>query len=146
MRRWLVWSLVAVVLIVAAMAGGIAVYRKATYGPRYGEAEQNIKTSVGSVFSVVVPDRGPSVGDRWTASAGDPAVAEQVRSTLVADSLMDRWFGPAPGGGGGQRLVTFRATAPGTTTITLTNCFQGCDNDRTRGESRTVRWSVTVER
>lgn len=144
-RRWMVWSLVAVVLVVATI-GGVAIYRKATYGTRYGEAEQNVTTSVDSVFTLVVPDRGPSVGDYWTASADDPALAEQVRSTLIADNVIDRWFGPAIGGGAGQRLITFRAKAAGTTTITLTNCFQGCDNERTRAESRTVSWRVTVER
>jgi len=145
-RRWLVWSLVAVVLVVAVVAGGVAIYRKSTYGSRYGETERSLTTSVGSLFTLVVPDRGPSVGDYWTAKADDPAVAEQVRSTLVADNLIDRWFGPAMGGGAGQRLITFRATAPGTTTITLDNCFQGCGNERTRAESRSVSWRVTVER
>lgn len=74
-------------------------------------------------------------------------MAEQVRSTLIADSLSDRLFGPAPGsggGGGGQRLITFKAKSAGTTTITLSNCFQGCGNERTRALSRSVSWTVTV--
>jgi inhibitor of cysteine peptidase len=146
MRRWLVWSLVAVVVLVGAVVGGLAVYRKVTYGDRYAESQTSVTAGEGSVFTLVVPDRGASVGDLWTATVADPAVAEQVRSTLVADSLSDRLFGPAPGGGGGQRLITFKAKAPGTTTITLSNCFQGCGNERTRAESRQVSWSVTVER
>ena len=67
-------------------------------------------------------------------------------STLEMSKLKDRLFGPEPGGGEGQRLITFRATAPGAATVTLKNCFQGCYNDRTRAESREVRWTVTVAR
>jgi Chagasin family peptidase inhibitor I42 len=146
MPRWLIWSLVAVVLLVAGVVGGLAFYRNATYGARYGEGEQSVAVSAGDVFSLVVPDRGASVGDDWTASTMDDAVLAQTHSTLVADNLLDRWFGPAPGGGGGQRLFTFRAKTPGKAKITLTNCFQGCDTERTRAESRTVTWSVTVSR
>jgi len=76
----------------------------------------------------------------------DGAVAAQERSELIADSLRDRWFGAAPGGGRGDRLITFRAKAPGTTQITLTNCYRGCNSEETRAESRSVSWTVTVER
>jgi hypothetical protein len=144
-RRWVVWwSLAAVVLIVAATAGSVVVYHKVTDGTLHGEPEQDIKTSAGSVFSLVVPDRGPSVGDGWSASASDAAVAEQVRSTVVADSLTGRWFGRPPRDELGQRRFTFRALAPGTTTITLTNCVRGCADERDRALSRTVSWNVTV--
>jgi hypothetical protein len=144
MRRWLAWSLVAVVLLVAAVVGGVASYRRVTYGSRYAEAKTSVSADKGSVFTLVVPDRGASVGDRWTAAVADPAVAEQVRSRLIADSLSDRLFGAALGGGGGQRLITFKAKSAGTTTITLSNCFQGCDNERTQADSRSVSWTVTV--
>ncbi|MEV0268364.1 protease inhibitor I42 family protein [Hamadaea sp. NPDC050747] len=144
MRRWLVWSLVAVVVLVGAVVGGVAVYRKVTYGDQYDAGHSAVAVSDGSVFTLVVRDRGASVGDNWSATVADPAIAEQIGSTLVADSLSDRVFGPADGGGAGERLITFKAKAPGTTTITLTNCFQGCDNDRRRAASSTVSWSVTV--
>lgn len=146
MRRWPVRSLVALVLIVAVAAVGLAVYHKATCGDRFVESEQRVMVPADSVFTLVVPDRGASVGDRWTAGVDDAAIAEQIRSTLVADRLSDRLFGPTPGGGGGQRLITFRATAPGTTIITLSNCFQGCGDERTKAQSRSVSWTVTVER
>jgi hypothetical protein len=146
MRRWLIWSLVAVVVLVAGVFAGLAIYRDAKYGTRYGESERTLSVASGEVFTLVVPDRGASVGDRWTASVSDGAVVAQVGSVLVADSLADRVFGPAPGGGGGQRLITFRAQNPGTATIVLSNCFQGCANERTRAASREVSWSVTVER
>ncbi|MCP2328845.1 hypothetical protein HDA40_007352 [Hamadaea flava] len=146
MRRWLIWSLVAVVAVVGAVVGGVAVYRAATYGDRYDAEHSAVTVSDGSVFTLVVRDRGASVGDYWTATVADPAIAEQVGSELVADSLSDRVFGAAPGGGAGERLITFKATAAGTTTITLSNCFQGCDNDRRKAASSTVSWTVTVER
>lgn len=146
MPRWLIWSLVAIVLVVAGVWGGVAWHSQATYGPRYHEQQQAVKASAGDVFSLVVRDRGGSVGDNWTASVTDGAVAQQERSELIADSLKDRWFGAAPGGGGGDRLITFRAKAPGTTQITLTNCYRGCDNQENRAESRSVSWTVTVER
>jgi len=146
MPRWLIWLLVAVVLAAAGVWGGVVLYRQATYGSRYAEQQNDVKASVGDVFTLVVPDRGASVGDDWTASIADGAVVSQERSELIADSLRDRWFGAAPGGGGGDRLITFRAKAPGTTQITLSNCFQGCRDEQTRALSRSVSWTVTVER
>lgn len=146
MPRWLIWSLVVVVLAVAGVWGGIAVYRQATYGTRYAEQQRDVKASVGDVFTLVVPDRGPSVGDDWTATVADGAVVAQEKSELSPDSLRDRLFGAQPGGGGGDRLITFRATAPGTTEVTLNNCFQGCRDQRTKDLSRSVSWQVTVER
>jgi hypothetical protein len=143
MRRWLVWSLVAVVVLVAAAIGGVTLYRQATYGHRYGGGSA-VSTDKGSVFTLVVRDRGASVGDRWTATVADPAIVEQIRSELVADSWHDRVFGANAGGNGGDRYITFKAKSAGTTTITLSNCFQGCDNDRTRGLSQTISSTVTV--
>lgn len=133
-------------LAVAGVWGGIALYRQATYGSRYAEQQSDVKASVGDVFTLVVRDRGGSIGDDWSASVADGAVAEQKNSELVADSLSDRWFGAAPGGGGGERLITFRAKAPGTTQITLTNCYRGCNTAENKAESRSVSWTVTVER
>ncbi|HZM76597.1 MAG TPA: protease inhibitor I42 family protein [Candidatus Limnocylindrales bacterium] len=146
MPRWLIWSLVAVVLAVAGVWGGIALYRQATYGSRYAEQQRDVKASVGDVFTLVVPDRGPSVGDDWTAAVADAAIVTEEKSELIPDSLSDRWFGAAPGGGGGDRLITFRAKAPGTTKITLTNCYRGCQTAQDQAESRSVSWNVTVER
>ena len=133
-------------LAVAGVWGGITLYRQATYGSRYAEQQRDVKASVGDVFTLVVPDRGPSVGDDWTASVADAAIAEEEKSELVSDSLTDRWFGAAPGGGGGDRLITFRAKAPGTTQIKLTNCYRGCTTPENKAESREVSWNVTVER
>jgi Chagasin family peptidase inhibitor I42 len=145
-RHWLIWLLAAVVLAVAGVWGGLALYRQATYGHRYAEQQHDVKVSAGDLFTLVVPDRGESIGDQWTASVSDEGVVSQAGSTLIADNLLDRWFGADKGGGAGQRLITFRAKAPGTAQITLSNCFQGCNSERTRAESRSVSWNVTVER
>lgn len=136
----------AVALAAAGVGGGLTLYRQMTYGNRYDESRQDITVPSGTVFSLVVPDRGPSVGDKWTAGIYGDAEITQVHSTLIADNLFDRWFGPAPGGGGGQRVITFRADTPGTATITLENCYRGCDSERNRTESRSVSWDVTVSR
>jgi inhibitor of cysteine peptidase len=145
-RRRAIWTLAAVVLVVAGSVGGMAVYRRATYGIKYGEHQPNVAVSEGGIFTIVVRDRGPSVGDNWTASVSDEATVSPIRSTLIPSSFLDPWFGPKKGGGGGQRLITFRAKAPGNATVTLRNCFQGCWDGRTRALSRSVSWSVSVTR
>jgi hypothetical protein len=132
--------------VVTGMVGGTALYRRATYGTKYGEDQQSVAASEGRLFTVVIRDRGPSVGDNWTASVSDETTISQLRSTLIPSSFLDPWFGPKKGGGGGQRLFTFRAKASGTATVTLSNCFQGCWDDRTRTLSRSVSWTVSVAR
>jgi Chagasin family peptidase inhibitor I42 len=146
MPRWLIWLLVAVVLVAAGVWGGVTLYHQATYGSRYAEQQREAKASVGDLFTLVVPDRGPSIGDSWTASILDQSMVTQERSELVAENLRDRFFGAATGGGGGDRLITFRAEAPGTTQIVLTNCYRGCATAENQAESRSVSWNVTVER
>ena len=119
-------------------------YRQASYGDRYGENERDIIVTPDALFTVVVPDRGSSAGDTWTASIIDAAVVSHEYSTLVANDLLGDWFSLAPAGHAGLRLITFRARTPGTTTIIVRNCYQGCDTWRTRAESRSVSWIVRV--
>jgi inhibitor of cysteine peptidase len=145
-RRRAIWTLVAVVLVMAGALGGMSLYRHATYGIKYSEHQPNVAVSEGGIFTIVVQDRGPSVGDDWTASVSDETTISQIRSTLIPSSFLDPWFGPKKGGGGGQRLITFRAKAAGNATVTLRNCFQGCRDDRTRSLSRSVSWTVSVAR
>jgi hypothetical protein len=99
---------------------------------------------VGDRFSVRVPDRGASVGDDWTASADPADRVVPVGDELVSDSLVGRLFGAADGGGGGSRYFRFDAERAGQVTITVTNCLQGCRNDRTRAASETVTWTVKI--
>ena len=142
----MMWILVGAALAAAGVPGGLMLYRQASYGERYGGNEHDIRVTPDALFTVVVPDRGPSVGDMWTAFITDVAVVSQEYSTLVADDLFEGWLGLAPRGGGGHRLITFRARTPGKTTITVRNCYQGCDTKRTRAESRSVTWTVRVSR
>lgn len=147
-RRRLLWSVViavgAVAVVIGGVTGGFAIYRNVHFGHRYTESDRSVTVDQGDVFTLTVPDRGASVGDHWTATVDDPARATEVRSALISDSLYDRIFGPAIGGGGGHRLTTFRAGESGTTTITLANCFQGCHDPDKDAESRKVTWTITV--
>lgn len=119
-------------------------YRQASYGDQYGENEREITVTPDALFTVVVPDRGLSVGDTWTAFITDSAVVSKEYSTLVADDLFGSWFSLAPAGDGGQRLITFRARTPGKTLITVRTCSQGCDTGHSRAKSRSVSWIVRV--
>jgi hypothetical protein len=142
-RRW--W-LVPVVLIVVAVGAVIAVrgVQRARYGPVYDERTAAVSVDRGGRLTLSVPDRGASVGDHWTVQVRPDQGLELVRSQLIAHNLVDRLIGPANGGGGGHRYVTFDARRSGPVTVTLQDCFQGCRDDRTRAASRTVTWTVTV--
>lgn len=145
MPRWLIWLVVAIIGTVAGVWGGTALNRQLTYGTRYTEQQKDVRVSVGDVFSLVVRDRGASVGDNWTATVAVGAVVSEEGTELIPDSLKDRLFGAAPGGGAGDRLIAFRAKAPGTTQITVANCYRGCATDENKAESRELSWTVTVE-
>jgi hypothetical protein len=139
----LIGAALAVVLIVVAVAGP-AIRRNLRYGAVLDRQTATATVDVGDRFSVRVPDRGASVGDDWTASADPADRVVLVGDELVPDSLIDRLFGAADGGGGGSRYFRFEAEGAGQVTITVTNCFQGCRNDRTRAASEAVTWTVTI--
>ncbi|MFC6017439.1 protease inhibitor I42 family protein [Plantactinospora solaniradicis] len=136
-------ALVVVLIAVVAVAGP-AVRRNLRYGTVLDRETASATVDVGDPFSVRVPDRGASVGDDWTASADPADRVALVGDELVSDSLIDRLFGAANGGGGGTRYFRFDAERAGQVTITVTNCFQGCGNERTRAASETVTWTVTI--
>jgi inhibitor of cysteine peptidase len=147
-RRWrwlLVTVAVVLLLVVAAALFGPRVYERFRYGGIYGAERLTVQVGAGDRFSLAVPDRGASVGDRWeVATVPDAAVANLVRNELAVASLHDVIFGPAPGGGGGTRYFTFAARGRGHTTIALHNCFQGCDRPFRQRLSPTITWDVTV--
>ncbi|WP_422770875.1 protease inhibitor I42 family protein [Plantactinospora sp. WMMC1484] len=142
-RVVLIGAALALLVVVVAVAG-LAIRRQLRYGTIADQETASITVDVGDRFSLRVPDRGPSVGDRWSASADPADLVEQVGDELVSDSLGDRLFGPALGGGGGFRFFRFDAKQAGRATITLSNCFQGCHNERTRSQSTTTVWTVTI--
>jgi Chagasin family peptidase inhibitor I42 len=143
-RRW--WIFVPAVVVVVGMAGFLALraVQRARYGDVHTDGTSTVAVHRGHRFSLAVPDRGASVGDHWTVSAGPDGAVALVRSQLIAGNVVDRVLGPATGGGGGTRYFVFDARRAGTVTISLRNCFQGCHDERTRAASRDVTWTVSV--
>ncbi|MFY1669103.1 protease inhibitor I42 family protein [Plantactinospora sp. WMMB334] len=142
-RVVLICAALALLVVVAAVVG-LVIRRQIRYGAIADQETGSISVDVGDRFSLRVPDRGPSVGDRWSASTEPAGLVEQVGDELVSDSLGDRLLGPALGGGGGFRYFRFDAERAGQVTITLSNCFQGCRNERTRSRSTATVWTVTI--
>jgi inhibitor of cysteine peptidase len=143
-QRW--WVAVLATMGLVGLIGFVVdtVVRRSRYGDVHSEGAAGVAVDRSGRFSLAVRDRGASVGDHWTAAVAPEGIATLRRSELVGGSIVDRMFGPATGGGGGTRYFVFDARRPGATTITLRNCFQGCDSDRTRGASRDAVWTVTV--
>lgn len=133
-----------VVFVAAAWWGGVGVYRHYVYGSVFTESRLTVTVDRGERFSLAVPDRGKSVGDAWSARAdpGDVVSAEGRRTR--PRSPLDRLGAPRLGGGRGTAYFLYDAKSSGTTKVTLTNCFQGCDHPSNQAESRTVTWTVTV--
>ncbi len=133
-----------IVLIVAVVATGLTWRGHARFGAIADEQTTTLTVNVGGRFSLAVPDRGASVGDHWTASADPAGLVELVEKERMAAGLWDQVFGPSLDGGAGSRYFRYDAKRPGQVTITLSNCFQGCRNDHTRAESKTLSWTVTI--
>ena len=143
-KRIVLFGVVLVLLVAVGGVAGRAIRRNLHYGAIADEHNTTVRVDVGDRFSLKVPDRGASVGDSWTASTDPAGMVELVGTELVASKLMDRIFEPALGGGGGSRYFRYDAKRAGRVTITLSNCFQDCRNERTDAESRTVAWTVIV--
>ncbi|GAA1808189.1 protease inhibitor I42 family protein [Planosporangium flavigriseum] len=142
-RRW-IWALAAVVLVGVAGVAVVTGVQRSRHGEVHNGGTTTVAVERSHRFSLAVPDRGASVGDHWTAAVAPDGVVTLVRSEQAAGNLLDRLIGPNIGGGAGTRYFVFDARRPGSATITLHNCFQGCGDDRTRSESRDVTWTVTV--
>ena len=144
MRRVLLWSLAVVITLAGATWAALTLHDQATYGSELTETTRTPTLNQGDRFSLAVPDRGASVGDSWTAAVAPDGIVTATGNRKVMSNVWDRIFGPAMGGGAGTRYFTFTADNPGAATVTLSNCFQGCHDDYTRGVSRTVSWTITV--
>ncbi|WP_189334981.1 protease inhibitor I42 family protein [Actinoplanes ianthinogenes] len=140
-------GLVLAVLVVVAGAGwGLYAWRRhATYGTMADQQELKVTLATGDRLTLVVPDRGASIGDHWTAQLPDSGVLRAVDERFTYSSVHDRLFGPALGGGSGTRYFIFEASTPGEVTVTLTNCFRGCKFPADKAESTATTWLVTVD-
>ncbi|MFI5895706.1 hypothetical protein ACIA5D_36985 [Actinoplanes sp. NPDC051513] len=142
--RVAVWLVVVVVVVAGLVWGGAALYRHRVYGTVVTDSQQNVTVAVGDRFSLAVPDRGASVGDFWSAQPDTGNLLSPQGSRTRRSSLLDRVRAPLIGGGQGTTFFLYDATAAGTTKVTLSNCFQGCDNPATTAESRSITWTITV--
>jgi predicted secreted protein len=92
----------------------------------------------GEEFTVVVSSN-PTTGDDWRVADGfDTAVVRYLYEDFESDDPSGQ-----AAGAGGTTFLTFRAVGPGTTTITLENCFQCTDGVGEVSETRSVQ--VVVE-
>lgn len=90
----------------------------------------------GTIFTLAIADTNPSAGDNWQVVNDFDT---EVVTFLYEDYEPDD---PLAAGGSGTSYFSFRAVAPGTTTITLADCF-GCPEEATSG-NWTVRSRVQV--
>jgi hypothetical protein len=142
--RVVVWCVVLVIVVGGAVWGGVALYRHKVYGAVFSDSQLSGAVAVGERFSLAVPDRGPSVGDSWSATAGAGELVTARGQRTLHKAPIDRVRAPLPGGGQGTTFFLYDAKAAGTATITLSNCFQGCDQPTPSSETRNVTWTITV--
>lgn len=151
--RRLFWVVVVVLVLSGITWAGLAIRQNVVYGEVFTEEKLTASVEIGDRFSLAVPDRGASVGDHWTAQtapgAGLTFIEERVSSGIIG-AIIDATSEPLVGGGGGTRFFTYEATERGTVTVTLSNCFQGCDPARNATfqndtETRSVVWTITVK-
>jgi hypothetical protein len=142
--RVVLWCVLAVVVVAGVWWAGVGVYRHYVYGSVFTESHLTVTVDRGERFSLRVPDRGASVGDAWSAHADPADVVSAKGKHIRPRSPLDRLGAPRLGGGQGTDYFLYDAKAKGTTKVTLTNCFQGCDHPSNQAESRTVTWTITV--
>jgi Chagasin family peptidase inhibitor I42 len=144
-RGWVITGAVAVVLVIAVVATPLT-WHRLRYGAEFPVSASSARVQVGDRFSLTVNDLGGSVGDSWSVKEqSDPAVARLIHDELVLP-FYERIGPRASGCCSGTHYFTFGARQPGTTTITLYDCFQGCGNQRTLRSSTTRSWTVVVTR
>lgn len=104
--------------------------------------QTDIRIGTGEKFAIRVP-ANPSVGDNWKlVSAPDDSFVKFEGESFKSDSPE-----PMPGSGG-QTEFKFKAKKPGTTTVTLYNCYR-CGTSGTVAPSDTeyakrITFMITV--
>ncbi len=138
------WCVIAVVLWVGIGLGASTVRRQVVFGDVHTEAAKAVTVGRGDRFSLAVRDRGASVGDHWTQRTAAPdVVTVREERHEPAGGVLAKLGGD--GGGDGTRYFVFEARRPGTTTVVLSNCFQGCTPGWREAVSRSISWTITVE-
>jgi predicted secreted protein len=77
----------------------------------HADSQENVTVAVGEQFTVALASN-PSTGYSWSLAGSLPNWLQQVDKTYIADN-------PGVIGGGGTEYWTFRATGPGSTTLTF---------------------------
>ena len=135
--------LTAGVLIFAVVATAVAVplvRHRLRYGTEYDASDHTVRVSAGDRFSLLVSEN-TSVGDSWELRQRPEAAVVRFVRDEARGRLLDRFRAPSDGGPSKTRYFTFEATAPGTVTIKLYNCFRGC---RKPADLWVRSWDVTV--
>ena len=132
------------VLVAGTIWLGLALRTRLRYGTLAGRDRPAISVEAGHRFTLTVPDRGRSVGDRWRARVEPADAAGLVREEMVLRNPVEWIVGPALGGGAGTRYFVFEARHRGRCAVILSNCFQGCWDADTRARSESITWTVTV--
>jgi hypothetical protein len=142
---WIVlWSVAAVVLGAALNWGAVELRHHVVFGTVFDESDLTVTVQKGERFSLSVPDRGASVGDKWSATVEPAGSLITVENRMVMSNLLDRIFGPQAGGGAGTRYFIYTANVQGSATVKLFDCFQGgCDQPGDK-ISRGVTWEITI--
>jgi len=144
-RRVLLWSLAVVITLMAATWATLTLHDRATFGSKLDETHLTATLHQGDRYSIGVRDRGASVGDHWTAATDPPGALDSIEQRNVPRNWRARLFGrdsDLAGGGDGTTYFVYEARRPGVATVTLDNCFQGCDWPSP--ETRSVTWQITV--
>lgn len=140
MRQLLVIGLTTVALLASACAKDApAPPASPGHGREFPAATTpHIAIKKGERFSVVV-DENASVGDMWQLKQPPPeAVAKAEQDDYVSDSPSGTV------GGGGKRYFVFTANGSGESSITLYNCFRGCQSAQDKQQSKTYEIHLSV--
>jgi hypothetical protein len=132
-------------VLAGAATGAGAVRQHAVLGTVAGADRPAVDVDRGDRISIAVRDRGASVGDSWTATTTPAGTLGPVAERNVPSGWWERLSGrdgDLSGGGDGTTYFVYEAEQSGSATVTLVNCFQGCDEPSPF--SRSVTWKITV--
>lgn len=114
---------IAVMAVSGCQSGAVAHGAPADHGTEFGLGS-HIAVHPGEHFSIAIKQNS-STGESWSVKQQpDPAIATPAGHDFMASN------GGAIGGGGTQ-YFTYTAGSAGKSTITLLDCFRGCQKGKT---------------